>query len=123
MPRPGRVIHLGDSGLEYVVLAESEADGLSPQPTDIVVVYYEGRFADTGEVFDSAFQRGEAAMFPANGVIPGWVEALAMMKPGDRWLAYIPSALAYGPRGHPGGIAPNTDLIFEVELMDIVPVQ
>ncbi len=112
-----------DSGLEYVVLAEGKEGGLSPQPTDIVVVYYEGRFADTGEVFDSAFQRGEAAMFPANGVIPGWVEALAMMKPGDRWLTYIPSALAYGPRGHPAGIAPNTDLIFEVELMDVVPVQ
>jgi len=112
-----------DSGLEYVILAEPKEGGVTPEPTDMVVVYYEGRFADTGEVFDSAFQRGEAAIFPATGVIPGWIEALAMMKPGERWLVHIPSELAYGPRGHPAGIAPNTDLDFEVELMDIVPVQ
>ena len=110
------------SGLEYVVLAGPKEGGVTPNPTDMVVVYYEGRFAETGEVFDSAYQRGEAAMFPANGVIPGWIEALAMMKPGERWLVHIPPALAYGPRGN-GPIPPNAALDFEVELMDIVPVQ
>ena len=112
-----------ESGLEYIVLAEGEAGGPSPKASDMVVVYYEGRFAETGEIFDSAYKRGEAAMFPANGVIPGWVEALSMMKPGDRWLVHIPSDLAYGKRGHPAGIAPDTDLEFEVELMDIIPVE
>lgn len=111
-----------DSGLEYVVLNEGKEGGVSPNPTDMVVVYYEGRFADTGEIFDSAFKRGEPAMFPANGVIPGWVEALGMMKPGERWLVHIPSDLAYGPQGY-GPIPANAALNFEVELMDIVPVQ
>lgn len=111
-----------DSGLEYVVLAEGEADAVSPEPHDVVVVYYEGRFAETGEVFDSAYQRGEPAMFQANGVIPGWVEALSMMKAGDRWLVHIPSALAYGPRGYAPIIPPNSDLEFEVELVDVLSV-
>lgn len=111
-----------ESGLEYVVLTEGEADAPSPQPTDVVVVYYEGRFAETGEVFDSAYQRGEPAMFQANGVIPGWVEALGMMKAGDRWLVHIPSGLAYGPRGYAPIIPPDTDLEFEVELVDVLSV-
>lgn len=110
------------SGLQYVVLEEGKPEGVPPQGDDMVVVYYEGRYADSGEVFDSAFQRGEAAIFPAGGVIPGWVEALAMMKPGDRWLVHIPSELAYGRTGY-GPIPPDTDLNFEVELMDIVPTR
>lgn len=110
------------SGLEYVVLASGDETGASPQGADRVVVYYEGRFDESGQVFDSAFLRGEAAMFPANRVIPGWVEALQLMKPGDRWLVHVPGDLAYGPRGN-GPIPPNAALNFEVELMDIVPVQ
>lgn len=110
------------SGLEYVVLASGDAAGASPQGGDNVVVYYEGRFNEGGGVFDSAFQRGEAAMLPANRVIPGWVEALQLMKPGDRWLVHVPGNLAYGPQGN-GPIPPNAALNFEVEMMDIVPVK
>lgn len=110
------------SGLEYVVLASGDPEGVSPQGNDRVVVYYEGRFDDGGEVFDSAFKRGEAAMFPANRVIPGWVEALQQMKSGDRWLVHVPGNLAYGPNGN-GPIPPNAALNFEVELMDVVPVK
>lgn len=110
------------SGLEYVILASGDEAGASPEGGDNVVVYYEGRFNEGGGVFDSAFQRGEAAMFPANRVIPGWVEALQLMKPGDRWLVHVPGNLAYGPRGN-GPIPPNAALNFEVELMDIVPVK
>ncbi|MEL7539856.1 MAG: FKBP-type peptidyl-prolyl cis-trans isomerase [Pseudomonadota bacterium] len=110
------------SGLEYVILASGDEAGTSPQGSDRVVVYYEGRFDQGGGVFDSAFKRGEAAMFPANRVIPGWVEALQLMKPGDRWLVHAPSELAYGPNGN-GPIPPNAALNFEVELMDVVPVQ
>jgi len=112
-----------DSGLEYVVLASGPEDGVSPAPTDEVVVLYEGRFADDGEVFDSAYKRGAPIMFPANGVIPGWQEALSLMKPGDRWLVHVPSELAYGEKGYPGAIPPNAVLNFEVELIDVVPTE
>lgn len=110
------------SGLEYVILASGDDTGASPRGGEYVAVFYEGRLDETGDVFDSAFKRGEPAMFPANRVIPGWVEALQLMKPGDRWLVHVPGNLAYGPRGN-GPIPPNAALNFEVELMDIVPVQ
>lgn len=110
------------TGLEYVILARGDAAGAHPQGSDRVVVFYEGRFDETGEVFDSAFQRGKTAILPADGVIPGWIEALQLMKPGDHWLLHIPSDLAYGPQGK-GSIPPNADLNFEVELMDVVPVE
>lgn len=112
-----------DSGLEYVVLESGPAGGTSPEPTDEVVVLYEGRFADDGEVFDSAYKRGAPIMFPANGVIPGWQEALSLMKPGDRWLIHVPSGLAYGEKGYAGAIPPNADLNFEVELIDVLATE
>lgn len=109
------------TGLEYVVLASGDAAGKSPVNGQEVVVYYEGRLAETGEMFDSAYQRGEPEIFPSDQLITGWVEALAMMKPGDRWMVYIPSDLAYGERGTPGGpIPPNAALVFEVELADVL---
>lgn len=109
------------TGLEYVVLASGDAAGKSPVNGQEVVVYYEGRLAETGEMFDSAFQRGQPEIFPSDQLISGWVEALAMMKPGDRWMVYIPSDLAYGERGTPGGpIPPNAALVFEVELADVL---
>lgn len=111
------------SGLEYVVLASGEEGGLSPVSDEWAVVFYEGRLNADGSLFDSAFERGEAAMFPANRVIPGWVEALRLMKPGDRWMVHVPAGLAYGSRGAPPNVPPNSDLNFEVELMDILPVQ
>lgn len=110
------------SGLEYIILASGDESGASPQGGEYVAVYYEGRLDATGDVFDSAFQRGEPALFPANRVIPGWVEALKLMKPGDRWLVHVPGSLAYGPRGN-GPIPPNAALNFEVELMEVLPVQ
>jgi len=110
------------SGLEYVVLASGDEAGTQPQGSDRVVVYYDGRFNEGGGVFDSAFRRGEPAMFPVNRVIPGWIEALQLMRSGDRWLIHVPGDLAYGPAGN-GPIPPNAALNFEVELMDVVPVQ
>ena len=110
-----------ESGLQYVVLESGDAAGESPVNGEMVAVYYEGRLVETGEMFDSAFQRGQPETFPSNRLIPGWVEALAMMKPGDRWLMYIPSDIAYGAQGTPGGpIPPNADLMFEVELLDVI---
>ncbi|MEM9889000.1 MAG: FKBP-type peptidyl-prolyl cis-trans isomerase [Bacteroidota bacterium] len=107
-----------ESGLQYKILTEGAGD--SPQPTDVVKVHYEGKLIN-GEVFDSSIARGEPSQFGVTQVIPGWVEALQMMKPGSKWELYIPGNLAYGERGGPGGrIGPNETLIFEVELIEIV---
>ena len=111
-----------ESGLEYVVLESGDPESESPRPQDFVVVHYEGRFADTGEMFDSSFLRGEPARFPAGGLIKGWVEGLGLMKEGDRWLMYIPYDLAYGEEGKPPKIPGNSDLMFEVELKFVMRV-
>jgi FKBP-type peptidyl-prolyl cis-trans isomerase len=110
-----------ESGLEYVILDSGPEAGRTATQEDVVVVYYEGRLDATGETFDSAFQRGEAALLEAGRLIPGWQEALMMMRPGDRWLLHIPPELAYGPRGA-GPIPPNARLNFELELVDVVPM-
>ncbi len=104
------------SGLQYKVLKSGK--GKSPGPTDVVTTHYKGTFLD-GKVFDSSYDRGEPAQFPVNRVIPGWTEALQMMKVGDKWQLFIPSKLAYGPRGQGSDIPPNATLIFEVELLGI----
>lgn len=104
------------SGLQYEVV--KEGDGACPGPHDKVTVHYEGRLID-GTVFDSSVERGEPATFGVTQVIPGWVEALQMMKVGAKWRLFIPSALAYGPQGAGGIIGPNQTLIFDVELIKI----
>ena len=83
-----------------------------------MTVHYHGTLID-GTVFDSSVERGQPATFPVNGVIPGWVEALQLMKPGAKYKLFIPSNLAYGERGAGGSIGPNATLIFEVELISI----
>lgn len=109
------------SGLEYIILASGDPDGSPARDGQMVMVHYEGRLAATGEAFDSSFERGNPEIFPSNALIPGWVEALAVMKPGDRWMLYIPAALAYGETGTPGGpIPPDAALQFEVELIDVL---
>ncbi|MHB8864912.1 MAG: FKBP-type peptidyl-prolyl cis-trans isomerase [Pirellulaceae bacterium] len=105
------------SGLQYKVL--KEGTGPSPKETDTVRTHYHGTFIN-GKVFDSSVERGEPAEFPVNRVIPGWTEALQLMKVGDKWQLFIPSKLAYGKRGSPGGIPADSTLIFEVELLEIV---
>ncbi|TKG95944.1 FKBP-type peptidyl-prolyl cis-trans isomerase [Puteibacter caeruleilacunae] len=105
------------SGLQYEVISEGEGD--FPKETDQVKCHYHGTLID-GTVFDSSVQRGEPATFPVNGVIKGWVEALQLMSVGSKWKLYVPSDLAYGDRGAGGSIGPNTTLIFEVELLEIV---
>ncbi|MDE6018481.1 MAG: FKBP-type peptidyl-prolyl cis-trans isomerase [Muribaculaceae bacterium] len=105
------------SGLKYVTVVEGT--GASPKATDIVTVHYTGRLLD-GTIFDSSVQRGEPTSFPLQAVIKGWTEGLQLMKVGGQTVFYIPSDLAYGEMGTPGGpIGPNADLIFEVELIGI----
>ncbi len=103
-----------DSGLQYKIIEE----GTGPVPTaeDTVEVHYRGTLIN-GTEFDSSYKRGVPAQFGVTQVIPGWVEALQLMKEGAKWELYIPPALAYGPGGTGGLIGPNQTLIFEVELV------
>jgi len=113
--KPG-VISLA-SGLQYEVLVEGT--GAKPAATDKVKCHYHGTLID-GTVFDSSVQRGTPAVFPVNGVIAGWVEALQLMATGSKWRLFIPSTLAYGAHGAGQHIGPHTTLVFEVELLEIV---
>jgi FKBP-type peptidyl-prolyl cis-trans isomerase len=100
-------------GLQYQVI--TNGTGALPAASDVVTVNYRGTLVD-GTEFDSSYKRGQPATFPVGGVIPGWTEALKMMKVGSKWKLFIPAELAYGERGQ-RGIPPNSALIFEVELL------
>jgi len=106
------------SGLEYKVL--KEGNGPQPKATDTVTVDYRGTLID-GTEFDSSYKRGQPATFPLNGVIKGWTEGLQLMKTGAKYQFFIPSDLAYGQRAMGPDIAPNSTLIFEVELKSVQP--
>lgn len=108
-------VKVTESGLQYKVI--KEGDGAIPGPDDTVKVNYRGTLID-GKEFDSSYKRNEPLTIPVKGVIKGWTEALQMMKVGSKYELYIPSDLAYGPRG-PGEIGPNAALVFEVELLGI----
>ena len=104
------------SGLQYKVL--KSGNGATPKASDSVECHYEGRLI-SGTVFDSSYQRGETATFGVTQVIAGWVEALQLMKEGDKWQLYIPYNLAYGERGAGAQIPPFATLIFDVELVKV----
>jgi len=106
------------SGLQYRVLASGPADGRSPTYFDSVTVHYRGTLKD-GTVFDSSIERGAPATFGVGQVIPGWTEALKLMKPGDQWMLYVPAHLAYGNRAVGDKIPANSDLIFQVALIQV----
>ena len=105
------------SGLQYQVLQKGE--GPKPTASDKVKCHYHGALIN-GTVFDSSVQRGEPAVFGVSQVIPGWVEALQLMPVGSKWRLFIPSDLAYGEHGAGEAIEPNSALVFDVELLDIV---
>ncbi len=112
---PGVVVT--QSGLQYRI--DRAGDGAKPGPGATVEVHYSGRLLN-GKQFDSSYDRGEPAQFPVNRVIAGWTEALQLMSVGAKWELWIPSDLAYGPRGAGGDIPPHAVLNFTVELLDIV---
>lgn len=105
------------SGLQYKILKEGFGD--LPAFNDEVKCHYHGTLID-GTVFDSSVERGQPAVFPVNGVIQGWVEALQLMSAGSKWRLFIPPQLGYGEQGAGGIIGPNTTLVFDVELLEIV---
>ena len=104
------------SGLQYKELRKGT--GAHPKATDSVVVHYTGTLLD-GTEFDSSYKRNEPIEFPLNAVIRGWTEGLQLIKPGGKIRLFIPSNLAYGPRGAGGLIGPDETLIFDVELLEV----
>ena len=109
------------SGLQYKVVASGPAGGVHPDRNDLARVDYEGSLTD-GTVFDSSFKRGSPAVFSPEQVVPGWTEALQLMKPGDEWLLYVPPELGYGEAGGPPLIPGNAVLVFRLKLLDVAPV-
>ncbi len=105
-----------DSGLQYRIVEAGEGD--SPAATDQVSVHYRGTLL-SGEQFDSSYDRGQPATFGVNQVIPGWQEALQLMKPGAKWELFIPPDLAYGETGNQR-IPGNSLLLFDVELLEVI---
>lgn len=107
------------SGLQYKVLKKGEGT-VKPTAQDRVKTHYHGTLID-GSVFDSSVERGMPAEFQVSKVIKGWTEGLQLMVVGDKYQFYIPFELAYGERGSSGKIGPFSTLIFEVELLEILP--
>ena len=110
------------SGLQYKIVRSGAANGLRPQLGDEVKVNYEGKLID-GTVFDSSYERGVPAAMPLKGLIPGWQEALPLMRPGDEWILYVPPKLGYGDEGAGGKIPPGAALIFRIELLGVLPAE
>lgn len=106
------------SGLQYKVIEQGPADAPKPTADDIVEVHYEGRLVN-GEVFDSSLERGEPLVIPLNRVISGWTEGVQLMSVGSTYQFVIPAELGYGER-MAGSIPPNSTLIFDVQLLQII---
>ena len=107
------------SGLQYRVLRSGPAGGLRPKPADEVKVNYEGKLLD-GRVIDSSYQRGAPAVLTVRDLVPGWREALQLMRPGDEWLIYLPPKLGYGDN-EAGPIPPGSVLMFKLDLIAVSP--
>jgi FKBP-type peptidyl-prolyl cis-trans isomerase len=113
-----RVVKL-PSGAMYKVEKEAPAGAKQATATSTVTVHYAGTFID-GTVFDSSYERGEPATFPLEGLIPGWLEILPLMKEGDIWQVALPYQLGYGEAGR-GSIPPRQTLVFKIELIKVEP--
>ena len=111
-------VKVTDSGLQYQVIREGK--GEPPKKTDRVKVHYEGRTID-GKKFDSSYDRGKPAEFGVSGVVKGFSEALQLMKPGAKYKVFIPPELGYGERGAGRTIGPNEVLVFDLELLEVLP--
>lgn len=105
-----------DSGLQYKVLEQSS--GCKPDPDYKVTVHYKMLSAKSKKIIDSSYQRGGPDKFLLSKMVKGWREGVPMMKVGETWELYIPPHLAYGSRGSPGSVAPNSVLISEITLVD-----
>lgn len=106
-----------ESGLQYEIL--KEGNGVVAIDKDRVKCQYHGTLLD-GTVFDSSVERKDTATFAVKGVIKGWTEALTLMPEGSKWRLYIPSELAYGENGSGEKIGPNSTLIFDLDLIEVI---
>jgi FKBP-type peptidyl-prolyl cis-trans isomerase FklB len=106
------------SGLQYKVI--KEGTGNLPKKEDMVTVHYRGTLID-GTEFDNSRSRNKPATFRVDGVIPGWTEALQLMKEGSVWQIFVPAKLAYGERGFGNRIPPGSTLVFDIELLKVEP--
>jgi FKBP-type peptidyl-prolyl cis-trans isomerase FklB len=116
--RPG--IQVLPSGLQYEII--TAGTGPIPQANDTIVANYAGSLID-GREFDNSYKRGQPIKAPANGLIKGWTEALVHMPAGSKWKLYIPSDLAYGDYGAGQEIPGGAALIFEMELLEVIPAK
>lgn len=108
------------SGLVYRVLRSGSSEGAHPRKGDTIKINYTGSLAD-GTVFDSTDKEGVPAVMPLDGLVPGWMEALPLMRPGDQWMLTLPPKLGYGDRGAGGVIPPGSVLVFRIELLGVLP--
>ncbi len=108
-----------DSGLAYRVGRSGPASGLHPRLGDQVRVGYEGRLTD-GTVFDSSASNGGPLVMTVGQLVPGWNEALQLMRPGDDWTLYLPPSLGYGDEAS-GPIPANSVMVFRLQLLAVVP--
>lgn len=112
-------VYTTPSGLQYRIERAAGPDNPSPVRGELVRVHYAGQLLD-GTEFDRSYERGQPAEFPSDRLIAGWVEALPLMRVGEKWTLYISPDLGYGSRGTPGGpIPPNAALVFQLELLGL----
>jgi len=111
------VVTLSD-GLQYKIVTSGPADGEKPRAQDEVKVNYEGSLL-SGDVFDSSFKRGEPYTTQLEGIIPGWIEVLQLMRPGDEWIVWIPPQLGYGDEGN-AKIPANSVLKFRIQMLGVL---
>ena len=102
-----------------VITTLTEGAGANPKSSETVKVHYRGTLTN-GKEFDSSYARGNPATFPLNRVIPCWTKGVQAMKVGGKAKLLCPSNLAYGSRGVPGTIPPDSTLVFEIELLEIL---
>jgi len=107
------------SGLEYKIVHSGPVSGPHPAQGDEIKVDYAGSLLN-GDVFDTTKTQGSAAVMPLQDLVPGWMQALPLMRPGDEWILYVPPALGYGPEGRPPVIPGNSVLVFDLQLRDVL---
>ncbi len=105
-----------DSGLQYKVLEQS--NGCHPDPDYKVTVHYQMLSVASKQIIDSSYQRRNPDSFDLSKMVKGWREGVPMMKVGETWELYLPPHLAYGSKGLPGSVAPNSVLVSQITLVD-----